>query len=621
MKCVAKSMEDVNLSDIAIIDLNKLENFKDIYQKCYDFARLYYILNKKVFEERGQSDEGIAIQQTTYGKLAEVATQEFFLNFDKSGLKKGREVNFDLFLPSSVKAINDGFRNKLKAYKNSLIGKPDEIKNVFIVKEKNNGKAAKSWDSDFETNSFKYNIKSQDTKSQKEYGISHTFGWGNSDGKKDASLLNTKEEDLFVATTVDLVSKKLFIRFVIQGSSIQKILDLPKNPYLIEANSKRMIYLSDPDRISIVDFLNSPDFKFYTKNNIQDLFENNKIKEEVKVSKTISYWKEPEKEIKVSKLNYNEDIKKLTDKNNLITAVGDEPWFRDQVFKKIKSIHPNLETICLDCEENTESEIFSKLSSRDLFTSKRIFLIKNFIKIKKLNLFLNNSNRDVILLDSEKASKSKEYQELLKKSLNIDCSKPKPWFEEGDALGKILGYFKMRGYRISQDLASYIYSQFGYNLFKIISEIEKILIFKGNSKNDDSEITQKDIDQICVTDIHFNIFDIIDKILSGKKKEALKLIDIIFKSESNPSILLINLWYTHFENLLYLKTTRKKENELSSYIKMPPMVIQKKLIPQSKAISSSKILESMNYLISVDYGIRKGSFDTRYYLEKFILDF
>ncbi len=508
----------------------------------------------------------------------------------------------------------------MKDYKKSLVGTPDEILTSFKVT------SGKSWGPDFQSNRFKYHIKSQDPISQNSFGISHTFGWGNSEGNIDASLRNTTDSDIFVTTTTDISKNLLYIRFIIQGKSINKVLDLPISEKLIAANSKRMIYLSHPKRKSIIDFLSDPDFKFYTGENINSLFDDSPkkttiLKNEERTTKVETYWKEPEPELRVAKSPYSEDIKKLNDTHMLISAVGDEPWYRDQVFKKLKAIHPNMEVVVLDCEELSEPEVFSKLLSRDLFTSKRIFLIKNFIKIKKIEFFTEKTFKDILLLDSEKSSKSKAYSELISKTLNIDCSRPKPWFEESDALGKILGYLKMKGYTATQDTARYIYSQFGYNLYKILSEMEKLVIYKGETQKGSTEITPEDVDKICVTDIHFNIFDIIDKIIAGKKKDALNLVDAVFRSESSPSILLINLWYTHFENLLYLKSTSKKENELNTYIRMPPMVIQKKLIPQSKALQEKKILESMRFLTDVDNNIRKGCFDARYYLDNFILEF
>jgi len=335
-----------------------------------------------------------------------------------------------------------------------------------------------------------------------------------------------------------------------------------------------------------------------------------------------SYWKEPSLEIKVTKSAYNLSVKKLTKKHELIAAIGNEDWYRDQVSNRIKHIHSGLESITLDCSELSEPEVFSKLLARDLFTKKRIFILKNFIKIKKLEFFTNKTFNDILIFDSEKAGRSKAYKELLKKTLVIDCGKPKPWFEVGDVLGKIIGYLKQQGYtNITQDTALYLYEQVGYNLYKIMSELNKIVIYKNELNLKNSKITIADINAICVKGMHYNIFDIIDKILAGKKKKALLLLEKIFKNESNPSILLITLWYTHFENILYLKYSSEKDRELSGYIKMPPIIISKKLIPQSQKISTKKIVESLEYLTNIDLNLRKGSFDLKYYLEKFILDF
>jgi len=326
-------------------------------------------------------------------------------------------------------------------------------------------------------------------------------------------------------------------------------------------------------------------------------------------------------------LSFKDGASKVSQHHNLYVAVGEEPFYRDQIFNKLVNSHKvickeEVEIIKLDCSELAQPDVFGKLLSRDLFTKKRLILLKNFTKLKKLEFFTERTFKDSIVFETEKAGRSKAYKELLKKAITIDCGKPKPWLEESDAIGKILGYLKMKGYtEVTQDTARYLYEQVGYNLYKLMSELDKIVMYKGGLQLIGPEITIEDIDKICVKGMHYNVFDLIDRILAGKKKDALSLLDKIFKNESSPGILLINLWYTHFENLLYLKNTDKKETELSTYIRMPPSVIQKKLVPQSRKIPTGKIIESMNYLAEVDFNLRKGSFDLRYHLEKFILDY
>jgi len=561
----------------------------------------------------------------TYAKVAEYYTMKHIVQYDKSGIT--RPVDFDLYYPSKIMEINKNFGLRLKEYKESLVGTPKEFKNKFRYIEK------KGWDPDFETLLYRYNLKSQDLSSQLKYGISHTFGWGNEDKKKDKALLNTKDNDVFLTTTIDIDNLILYIRFAIIGNSIKEAIDLPMSPGLIEKNSKRNIYLSHPERKSIIDYIRDDAFKFYHGSNFADMFpkEIHPIKEVPKVEEvpkkavklTDYYCANPTLEIrKDTKDPFRDGVKKLNDKHLLIAAVGDESWYRYKVCDIIRKMHSGLEHVILDCSELSEPEVFGKMLSRDLFTKQRVFILKNFTKIKKLEFFTEKKFKDILVFESEKAGRSKAYKELIKKTQLVNCSKPAPWFEAGDAISKILGYLRGNGYTdVSQDTAQYLYEQVGYNLYKLMSELDKIIMYKEGSKNKGHKITIADINRICVKGMHYNIFDLIDKILAGNKKDALILLDKVFSNESGPGILLINLWYAHFENILYLKGTSKKETELASYIKMPPMVIQRKLIPQANRIPTGKIIESMNYLTEIDFNLRKGSFDLRYHLEKFILDY
>ena len=101
---------------------------------------------------------------------------------------------------------------------------------------------------------------------------------------------------------------------------------------------------------------------------------------------------------------------------------------------------------------------------------------------------------------------------------------------------------------------------------------------------------------------------------------------IFFYSENLQSLLnslvgIINLWYQHFENLLILKTTTKTNLELVTLIKVPENLIMRKLKPQANKLALTKIIYSLEYLTNLDFNVRKGSFNLKYYLEKFILEF
>lgn len=313
-------------------------------------------------------------------------------------------------------------------------------------------------------------------------------------------------------------------------------------------------------------------------------------------------------------MNYQEALKKINT-NNLIALVGEEDFLKDQIKNKISTTYKDHEVIKIDASEEEEKEIFFKIKNKDLFKTKKIFYIKNFLKLKNLDFFINNRIEDIIVLDSKEKGKSKNFNEITKKFLFIECVKPKKWEEENDALFKIDNFFKRNGYQIEEHDSRYLFNLIGYDLYKITRECQKILMYKENQEN--KNIIKKDIDAVCNFDTNYNIFDLVEKIIDNNKKSALDLLNKIYKYESNPSILLITTIYTHFENLIYVKNNLN----YGPHIKIPQNVIDRKIKPQANKLSESKILDSLIYFSDLDFNLRKGIFDIRFYLEKFILNF
>lgn len=315
-------------------------------------------------------------------------------------------------------------------------------------------------------------------------------------------------------------------------------------------------------------------------------------------------------------MNFRDAIKKIPN-HKVILAVGPEDFFRDQVKNKVISLNKNYNVVQLDASEEDGGKILSEISSRDLFSTHRIFCIKNFTKIKNLEFFMSWKSEDILILDSKTKGKSKIYRELEKKALTIECITPKPWELEADALGKIKGYLTNAGFSISEDVSEFLYDRIGYDLYKLMREMQKITLYKKEI-NDSKIISKKDIENTVADGSNSNVFDILDNLLKGDKGKSLDMLDKVYRYEKNPSILLITLWYTHFENLLYLKSLESLGG--NNFVKLPPTVINK-LYKQSKKIDLNKILNSLKYLSELDIKLRQGSFNLRFYLDNFIINF
>jgi DNA polymerase III delta subunit len=311
-------------------------------------------------------------------------------------------------------------------------------------------------------------------------------------------------------------------------------------------------------------------------------------------------------------LTFKEALSKI-DKSNLIITFGDDLFYREQIRNKVISIYPEYLVVKIDAEG---TDYLEKLLFKDLFGTKRIFIIENFNKIDNLNFFVETDFEDVVILDAEKISQSKTIK-LVGKALFIELKKPSPWEEEDNILGKIKGFFKNKNYEIEDSIAKYLYNHIGYNLYKLSNELLKISLYKDSG----TTITKNDIDAVGITNTKFNIFDLMNYMISGNKKEALALLDKVFEYESSPSILLISLWVSHFEKLLYIKTTTKQISDISEFLKVHTFVIEKKLKPQANNLSVDKLLKSIEKLLNIELQIKKNSFNLKYYFEKFILDF
>lgn len=319
-------------------------------------------------------------------------------------------------------------------------------------------------------------------------------------------------------------------------------------------------------------------------------------------------------------LSYREGIRQIQSSCGVVGAVGDECFLREQVRIRASSLHQGLEVVKKDCEElSSEDEIFEELKSQDLFSSKKIYILSNFTKIKNLNRFYERQFPNVIVLDSEKPSKSKQYEDLKARIPVIDCSKPKPWEAESEGLSRILGYLKVRGYSITEEAALSLYSRVGFDLYKLVSEMNKLLIYKQDS--DVKAISEQDIGDVCVKGQVVNVFDVIDHVIDGEKEKALTKLSTALKKDPNCSVLFISLWFNHLEALLMLKTSSKSAAELAPHIKMPPSLISKKLKVQAQKVGARDIVQAMEFLLDVDKKMRQGFFDTKFYLEKFVISF
>ncbi len=312
------------------------------------------------------------------------------------------------------------------------------------------------------------------------------------------------------------------------------------------------------------------------------------------------------------KISSIKDSIKYLNKFTLIITYGDEYYYREQLKSKVIFNNPKHIVQSLD---SSEFDI-DNLRFKDLFGEKRIFIIKNANKIDSFKPLLEIESEDIVILDDDKINVAK-INTLKEKALIFESKKPSSWEEEKQIVGKIQAFFKNKNYEIDESAVKYLYDNIGYNLYKLSNELQKLILYKENP----GKITIADINSVGIANNNLNSFNIINFIVDGQKKEALSMLNKVFKKQNNQAILLISSWYSHFEKLLYLKTTDKKISDVSEFMGLHTYIIETKLKPQLKKFSASKLLKILKSIADIELKIKQSSIDIKFYLEEFILDF
>ena len=178
--------------------------------------------------------------------------------------------------------------------------------------------------------------------------------------------------------------------------------------------------------------------------------------------------------------------------------------------------------ITYDMEEVNISDAIIDLDTYSLFNEQKIVLCKNscFLgtvkseiehNIELLEKYLNNPNpNNYLILSVDKSDGKKNIVKLVKEKCQVIETNI-------DLFTYIKEYTK--GYIINDDVIRYLMINTLEDITHITNELDKLMALK----DDEKEITKKDIDLIVIKKIDNNIFDLIDAIISKNKERSLKI--------------------------------------------------------------------------------------------------
>lgn len=290
-----------------------------------------------------------------------------------------------------------------------------------------------------------------------------------------------------------------------------------------------------------------------------------------------------------------------------------------------KIINGIIDVVKYDLSASNVSEVIEEASCMSLFGDKKVVIGENALfltgtntsvnhDIDYLTSYVNAENHDnivILTVVQDKLDERKKIVKLLKKNVTVIHKKT---IDEKDLPKFVIKEFLNNGYKIDYKTASYFVDYVGKNVDILLSEINKMIIYKDTDK----EIFIEDILNISSKGFNDNVFDLSDAIMKKDFKKIFSCYNdlMILKEEPIKIIALLASQFT----LVYQSKLLSKEGfmskDIASTLKVHPYRVKLALEANYPDFELKDILKKLHNL---DYEIKTGKVDKIVGLENFLL--
>lgn len=314
--------------------------------------------------------------------------------------------------------------------------------------------------------------------------------------------------------------------------------------------------------------------------------------------------------------------------NNFLIYGNDEYLIKNNINKIVSSKNPeNTSVIYFDMSEVSIEEIIEELNTFDLFDNDKIVICENSIFLSRdckkdtynteilIEYLKKGVNNNILIITNKDIDERKKIVKEIKKNCKIiQCDKLKDYEIENFISNK----FKNMGYKIDNKCTNLILERIGNDLTIINNEIEKLAMYKLESR----VITEEDILLVVPKKIDDNIFDLIDAVVSNNKKKIFELYKGLINYYGEEQTKIIVMISNQFRLMLQCKilyNEGKNEKEIATYLKIHPYRV-KLALQKSKNIEQQTLEKYLLELANLDIDIKSGNANKNIGLELFFLN-
>jgi DNA polymerase-3 subunit delta len=178
--------------------------------------------------------------------------------------------------------------------------------------------------------------------------------------------------------------------------------------------------------------------------------------------------------------------------------------------------------------------------------------------------------------------------------------------DEAGLVRWIARMLKASGKVITQANAAYLSFYAGKDTAFLVNELEKLVAYTEER----NEITQDDIEAVCVRSAECTVFQLTDEIVAGHTAKALAYFSQLLLSGSD-RMSILQMMLRHYRILYHLMLMKRDglgQAGIQSALGMPPFAVER-AVHQARAYSLEALRHAVNRLIDTDFGIKSGSYN------------
>lgn len=287
-------------------------------------------------------------------------------------------------------------------------------------------------------------------------------------------------------------------------------------------------------------------------------------------------------------------------------------------------------------EDYTLERVRQGINTLPFFAEKRVLILQDIGILTKTELgdILENIPDNVLVIVSEMSGKKKKEDKEDKEEKNEGAKKKVDILKiikkvgklielekisDSIAVKKVISVAKQNGKEFLKSDAEYMIARVGIDLSLIMNELDKLIAYVDTRSN----ITKKDIDNICVQSLESKVFDLIKHICNKNMDGAIKQYHNMITNKE-PAVLMLFMiarQYTIMYEALLLDAKGYNINQIAEMTDANQTFVAKECLMQGKKYGIKKVESILKECLKTDIKLKNGEDTLELLIYKIILEY